>query len=116
MGAYTDLKAKFRKEYKLRGQALLDDEGKMKTYEDDFQEITDSKKALEIAQLFRKKKYDELLKQFKETPSAPAPTPTKTPDDLDAQESSTMGDKKAEGEKKEKRKKMRKRKRHVTRG
>jgi hypothetical protein len=104
MGAYTDLKAKFKKEYKLRGQMLLDDEGKMKTYEGDFQDITDSKKALEIAQLFRKKNYDELLKQFKENPTAPAPTPTKTPDDLDAQESSTMGDKKAAGEKKEKRK------------
>ena len=104
MGTYTDLKAKFKKEYKLRKQMLLDDEAKMKTYEDDFQDIQDSKKALEIAQLFRKKNYDELLKQFKESPAAPAPTPTKTPDDLDAQESSTMGDKKAEGEKKEKRK------------
>ncbi len=101
MGTYTDLKAKFKKEYKRRGQMLLDDEGKMKTYEDDFQAIEDSKKALEIAQLFRKKKYDELLKQFKETASAPAPTPTKTPDGLDAQENSPFGNKKKTGERTE---------------
>ena len=64
MGTYTDLKAKFKKEYRLRGQALLDDTAKMKTYEDGFPDITASTKALAIAQLFSKNDYDEVLKQF----------------------------------------------------